>query len=38
MEEKKKKDRTKSGLKKIVKAFAIVATAVILPRFLGGKK
>lgn len=37
MEEKKKKDRTKSGLKKIVGAFALLAP-ILLPRFLGGKK
>ena len=36
MEEKKKKDRTKSGLKKIVKAFALVAT-IFIP-LLGRKK
>lgn len=37
MDEKKKKDRTKSGLKKIGSALMIVAAAVVLP-LLGGKK
>lgn len=37
MDEKEKKDRTESGLKKIGGAIMIVATAVILP-LLGRKK
>ena len=36
MDEKKKKDRTESGLKKIGGALMIVVTAIVIP-FLGGK-